>query len=382
MKLDSQSNLAKILQNKNPDSIVYAPNYWQWFAHQKNHGILPDEIKHCESQLDLISYLGLDTFSRNIYSRQEEYWFGGLCEEYIEGGSITSESSSQGGDIFTTRKYHLGNEELTENLQYVFKESTVVQKKFLIDDYTGQKELLERLAGSRRWKFNKDKFEDAQKRVGDKGVVVAGEFFSPLKMLHLVLGPISSVYLLMEQPEFAKTLLDLHEESQLDLVRQAMDGGARVIMAMDNLDTMFHPPQYVEQFSASFYEKASTICHEAGGQFFIHACGNQKENLKLISSLGVDGLEGVAFPPLGNVELAEAMEMTSDTFIITGGISAIETMDLTTRTQVNQYVKKLFSSLRPYKNRFIFSASCNTSIDTPWETIKYFRDAWLEYKDL
>ncbi len=62
--------------------------------------------------------------------------------------------------------------------------------------------------------------------------------------------------------------------------------------------------------------------------------------------------------------------------------SAIETMDLTTRTLVNQYVKKLFSSIRPYKNRFIFSASCNTSIDTPWETIKYFRDAWLEYKDL
>ena len=76
------------------------------------------------------------------------------------------------------------------------------------------------------------------------------------------------------------------------------------------------------------------------------------------------------------------MKMTSDKFIITGGISAIETRELTTAKEIHAYVKKLFTDLKPYKNRFIFSASCNTSINTPWETIKYFRDAWLEYQDL
>jgi uroporphyrinogen-III decarboxylase len=161
-----------------------------------------------------------------------------------------------------------------------------------------------------------------------------------------------------------------------------MANGVKAIMAMDNLDTMFHPPEYVENYSASFYEKASALCNEKGARLFIHACGNQKENLKLISSLNVGGLEGVAFPPLGNVELAEAMEMTSDKFIITGGISAMETRNLRTAKEINSYVKELFTALLPYKNRFIFSASCNTSIDTPWNTIKHFRDAWLEYKDL
>ena len=29
-------------------------------------------------------------------------------------------------------------------------------------------------------------------------------------------------------------------------------------------------------------------------------------------------------------------------------------------------------------NRFIFSASCNTSIRTRWEVLKWFRDAWRE----
>lgn len=52
--------------------FVYAPNYWQWFAHHKNHNLLPQEIRHCETQLDLIKYLGLDIFSRNIYCKQDE----------------------------------------------------------------------------------------------------------------------------------------------------------------------------------------------------------------------------------------------------------------------------------------------------------------------
>ncbi len=271
--------------------------------------------------------------------------------------------------------------ELTEQLRYVFSESTIVQKKFLITDYTQQQVLLEKFVASRKWNFNQTKYQTIEHEVGNKGIVVVGDFFSPLKMLHLVMNPINTVYFLMEEAEFAKNLLDLHEKAQLNLVKQCVSNGVKAIMAMDNLDTMFHPPSYVAEYSASFYQKASAICHAHGAKFFIHACGNQKENLPLIASYGVDGLEGVAFPPFGNVELDEAMQLTPSNFIITGGISAIETRDLKSKEEVFTYVKNLFERMKPYKNRFMFSASCNTPIDTKWETIKHLRDAWLEYKD-
>ncbi|MFC2113547.1 uroporphyrinogen decarboxylase family protein, partial [Bacteroidota bacterium] len=259
---------------------------------------------------------------------------------------------------------------------------TVVQKEFLIKDYTAEFCLLEDFLRARKWVFNPGKFAAIQGEVGTDGVVVVGDFYSPLKMLHLTMGPINSVYFLMEHPEKAKLLLDIHEEAQLKIIRETMENGVKVIMAMDNLDTMFHPPEYVRQYSASFYEKASSICHEYGGKFFIHACGNQKDNLELIASLGVDGLEGVVFPPMGNVELDEAMELSSGNFIITGGISAVETKELKIREEVFNYVENLFTRLKPYKNRFIFAASCNTAINTPWETIKHFRDAWNEFKSI
>ena len=154
--------------------------------------------------------------------------------------------------------------------------------------------------------------------------------------------------------------------------------GVRVMMAMDNLDAAFHTPAYVENYSASFYEKAASICHQHGSLLFIHACGRQKANLRRIASYGVDGLEGVAFPPLGDVELDEALRLSGDRLIITGGISAMETDRLQTRAEVDRYVRDLFRRLEPWAHRFVLAASCATPFNAPWPTLLHLRDAWLE----
>ncbi len=382
MKLSPKDEIGLVLKNEVPSRFIFAPNYWQWFAHHKNHGILPEEIRHCDTQLDMISFLGADVFSRNIYCKQDEAWIGGICDEYLEDGEIVTSIEPDGSNKTISREYRFTSGKLSEKLTYVFDESTIVQKDFLVTDYKEQNSLFEQLVASRKWKFNKAKYEKVCQEVGERGVNIVGDLFSPLKMLHFTMGPINSVYFLLENPDFAKRVLDLHEKAMLDLAAQCVQNGVPVIMSMDNLDTIFHPPHFVEAYSASFYEKASAVCHENGARFFIHACGNQKENLKLISSLNVDGLEGFAFPPIGNIELDEAAQWTHDKFIITGGISAIETRDLKTKKEIFNYVENLFTRMKPYKNRFIFSASCNTAINASWETIKHFRDAWLEYRDL
>ena len=377
-----KAQITSVLNRCVPARFVYAPNYWQWFAHQCNHRLLPGEAAHCRTQLDLIRHLGLDVFSRNIYSDEQQYWFGGLAEEEWRGIEVHIKDYRENGDRLIQKIYRTRYGELTERLRYDYKHSTLIQEKFLIDDYEKQVDALEEIILARHWKFNCARYKEVQGNTGADGIVIAGELHSPLKMLHFFAGPVAATYFLTDYPERSREILKIHEDAQLDLVRQMANTGVAVVMSMDNLDTMFHPPSYVEKYSASFYEKASRICHEYGSVFFIHACGRQRDNLALISSLGVDGLEGAAFPPLGDIELDEAMRITGDRFIITGGISAIETRDLTTREQVYGYVKELFKRMKPYANRFIFSASCNTSINTNWDTIKYFRDAWLKYGEI
>jgi Uroporphyrinogen decarboxylase (URO-D) len=374
--------VSRILHREDPGRIVYAPNYWQWDAHVRNQRIdIPDLPKE-HTQLDVIRALGLDLFSRNIYADPYVHWFGGLVKTDWEGVEYSEEKSFDGRDILYVRSYRTRQGTLSERLRYIMGESTLVQEEFLVKDFKTDLPAYREILKARRFSFRRGRWKDEAAAVGDDGVVVAGEVYSPLKMFHIHLGAVNSVYALTDYPDESKELLDLHEEQMLTLIEEMAAQGVPAIMSMDNLDAAFHPPQYVESYSASFYRRASAICHRNQSTFFIHACGQQRANIRLISGLGVDGLEGVAFPPLGDIELEEAMELSGDSFIITGGISAMETRDLSGRDEVFAYVKNLFTRMRPYRHRFIFSASCNTSIDTSWETLLLFRDAWNEYKDL
>lgn len=380
--LSHKVRLGRILNRMDPGEIVYAPNYWQWFTHHQHHHTLPPEFQSCQSQLDLIDHLGLAVFSRNIYCDQEAGWFGGFTKEEYDGCSVQLQTTKEGKDALTTRRIQTPTGPLVERQRYIWAESTVVQEEFLVDSYTTQRETFEQWVKSRSWHFNSAAYQAEQKRVGDRGLVIAGELVSPLKMLHLVLGPVNTTYLAVDFPDFTAHICSLHEKAQLDLVKQMVRAQVQVMMAMDNLDSVFHPPAYVEQFSASFYRQAAAICHEEGSHFFIHACGNQAVNLARISELGVDGLEGVAYPPLGDVSLVEAMQATGDRFLITGGISATEFERLKTRDQVFNYVQALFKQMKPFRHRFVFSASCNTPINASYEQMIWFRDAWKTFKGL
>jgi Uroporphyrinogen decarboxylase (URO-D) len=372
------TQVRRVLQRRRPDRVVYAPNYWQWFAHHRNHGLLPPEIAHCRTQLDLIRHLGLDVFSRNVYCDQSHCWFGGLAEEVWDGVEVCEDVHFEGRDRVIVRSYHTRLGTLTERQRHVFADSTLVQEKFALEGAADPLAALEELVKARRWKFAADRYAREQELAGDDGIVVAGELFSPLKALHLLAGAVETTYLIADEEERVRDLLAVHEAAQLDLARQIAVAGVPAMMAMDNLDAAFHTPEYLDKFSASFYEQAGRIAREHGSSFWIHACGRQRINLRRIDALGVDGLEGVAYPPLGDIELDEVMRLTSERFLITGGISAIETEKFQSAGEVRRYVGGLMERMRPYSHRFMLAASCNTSIRTPWKVIEWFRDAWRE----
>ena len=368
-----------ILHRRSAGRVVYSPNYWQWFTHHTQHGTLPPQLAGIDSQLALIRHLGLDVFSRNIYCDPTHYWFGGLANEALDGVEVETVRRIEGRDTVTERTYRTRKGNLTERLRYVFSESTLVQEKFLLDDCDSQLEAFDALVHARRWRFDRELFLQWQQAVGADGIVNAGELFSPLKLVHLAAGASEAVFLLEDHPERCREWLAAHEAAQIDLVRQMLDAGVQSMISMDNLDAAFHPPAYLEAWSAGFYEKASRLCRENDATFFIHACGRQRVLLPIVAALGVDGLEGVAFPPLGDVSMEEAFRLAGDRLIITGGISAQETERFTTRDEVRWYVENLVRRLRPFLHRFMLSASCNTSILTPWEVLEWFRDAWLEF---
>jgi hypothetical protein len=52
---------------------------------------------------------------------------------------------------------------------------------------------------------------------------------------------------------------------------------------------------------------------------------------------------------------------------------------LSTREAAFSYISELLRRMAPYGHRFVLSSSCSTQVSAPWEMMKHFRDAWLEY---
>ena len=192
--------ITAVLDRRRPERMVYAPNYWQWFEHQSNHS-LPPEIAQCQSQLELIRGLGLDVFSRNIYSPQQTGWFGGLAEVVWTDVVCQQRETRHGRDRVFERTYRTRKGTLTERQRYVFDQSTLVQDKFLVDDPAGQIDALEELVRGRRWRFLADRYRAIDQQLGDDGLVIAGELFSPLKLLHMAMNPVESCYFLVDAPQ-------------------------------------------------------------------------------------------------------------------------------------------------------------------------------------
>jgi hypothetical protein len=377
---DDESPIRRVLRRQEPDRFVYAPNYWQWFTHHQRHGILPQELQHCRTQIDMIRYLEQDVFSRNIYCDPLQYWFGGLVKPIYDGITYTEHLTEQpDGNRLTVKTYETGLGTLTEELLYIHEQSTLIQKKHLIDSSGKELPAFLELVRSTHYDFDTDNYFRFIKTLRSDEMVVAGEVFSPLKLFHLAANPTETIFLLTDHSKECNEIIQYHLESQLAIIRKMVENKVEVVMAMDNLDSAFHTKKYLDHYSAEFYRRASEICHEYGALFFIHACGQQKAILKQIVSYGVDGLEGVSFPPLGDIELLDAFQITAPNFLMTGGVGVHQSTRFTSQEDADLYVRTLFESVRSFRNRFIFSASCNVPINVTWDSICYTNDAWKKY---
>ena len=371
--MTSRERLLAVLGGQLPDRVPFAPNIWQWFEYHKLQGSLPKELQVCDSHLEASRVLGVDIFSRNLATDIRMRWFGShALPTYRETEVVETLAADRRHLIYRTSEGTL-----SEVLEFQREGCTLVQLEYLFKDFDKEKAAWKALYEDLQLSFDWESFHRLSRTVGDEGIVIAGEITSPLKQLHLCARADQTTFLLVDHEIEMMDLMAVYAEKALGLIEEMAKGGVRVIMSMDNLDSTFYPPPYFERYCSEFYSKAAELCHRHGSYLFSHACGNQRSILPQVVQCGIDGLEGIAFPPLGDIDLWDARE-AGESFVVVGGLSAVELEGPVTRQASEEYVKKLFHRMRPLE-RFIFSMSCNTSIRTRWDTLRYYRDAWMKY---
>ncbi len=377
------------------DRVPWTPMVYQWFWVNKYNGTLPPEIAACETAMDALREMKADVFAKHeafcVYagysqcSLRSEYSGAKLRQPVVKScmmdvfgpnGNIDFKGLSNRTDVISTPKG-----ELTAEWVYDELAGAPFEGKHYLADFNRDFERVRALLSDIEFHINVDRWVKLQAELADDGVAHFRIPPTPLKILHWLAGPEQAIYFICDYPDKVMELVRLYEAKRLELVRKAADiPGTLVFTSGDNMDSMMYGPPFFDDFCGHSFRQISEVIHERGKLLFTHACGQLAGVIKLCADSGVDGMEGMAPPPLGDLGFGDARKLLGPKFVLQGGMTYTEEemKGSDARGRIFASVRDLFETL-PDKRRFVFSSGCCLSPRSSYENILALRDACWEY---
>ena len=404
MPTTPRENLLRLLKGEPPEWVPFVPEMISWFQFYKNAGTLPKEIAHCRSIQEVFTAMEWDSFMKqagtfpDIDNETGEILNGPVTGhggshfvriEYTGDLEVTCTDKSENECQVCMSTIRNGNEVQIHTphgdleLGYAWKQesATTFEQGWLWRDFDTQYQAVKYFCENEHFHFDTDAYLKAEKEAGDTGIPMVLITQTPLKLMHLLAGPENGfLFILDHEPEILE-LMELHTEKTLVYLREALEAGTLVFNSMDNLNTQFFPPDFIDKYCREHFRRCAELIHEKDGFLWCHACGQISEIVDNVKDCNIDGLEGVAHPPLGDMTLSESLKAFGDGFTIAGGMTCYEEeVKGNAKEFIDDYVKKTFDSLRPREFRgFIFGSACCVMPPTPWDNIRYFFDACRKY---
>jgi hypothetical protein len=175
------------------------------------------------------------------------------------------------------------------------------------------------LVDARTYVLDASKLAQMEAMVGEEGVLAIEIPRRPYSdVLHELLGW-SEGLLLLNEPA-VEEIISILESKLQRLVREIAELAGQVVLAPDNLDGQFIPPVTFKAHLADSYRVTTEALHQHDKYLVVHIGGPIRHLLAPLAEAGVDGVEGIAGPPQGDVTLAEARQIAGPELTLWGGI--------------------------------------------------------------
>ncbi len=388
--MTGRERLLAAFRGEMPDRVPFSPNLYHWFYFHLAKGTLPEELAHARHPFEALRFLGADILARwDTQPATREVYSGGCYSVEYAGASEFDVPVITAFNKYPPRKNEIRQRFVTPYgvliRTWTLTEETgadFVSAHWWKDwtEYNAVRFMLE----SKHYVFDAAEFHRWVERVGEDGIVMVHLTQSPLKTFHWLAGPENASLFLADHPAEMKCLARLHEQKALALLESIVDlAGAEVFISLDNLDSLFYSPSLYREYCHPFFAQAAEIIHGRSKIFLVHACGRNRALLPLAGLSGIDCLEGLTPPPLGDVELAQARQLAgNENFTVNGGMDAARLqIGPGAETRLHDYTRQLFERMGD-KRHFILACSCATPVTAPWQNLVYFRDAAREYGQL
>ncbi|MDR4987633.1 MAG: uroporphyrinogen decarboxylase family protein [Bacteroidales bacterium] len=197
-------------------------------------------------------------------------------------------------------------------------------------------------------------------------VPVIGWIEGPLAEACDLAGVSDMLMMLMMDPESSEVLLDKCLEMAKNFSKAQLDAGCRIIGMGDAVCSQIDAGTY-DTFVRDRHKEIISFVHEHGGLVKLHICGNITHLLPSISELHADivDLDWQVGP-------GEARKILGEKVILCGNINPVLVQDLSAE-EVYSQAKELVDSQKG--QRFILSAGCEITVNTPADNLMAMRRA-------
>ena len=226
--------------------------------------------------------------------------------------------------------------------------------------------------------FTTAAFRHALKLMGDT-LSVHSFVGAPLTALFAVAGIEEALIGLLEAPEHCKMMLEFLTEASKTCVDNMLALGMHAICVTAPFEgaSFISKPMYAE-FAAPYTKQLVAHINSTGAPCYIHMCGKISDRLELLADSGIDGLECLDPPPLGDVELDDAVARIGQRVFIKGNIDPVNTLLAKTPQEVYDDAAERIKTAAG-TGRYILSTACSVAADTPAENLQILVKAAEKY---
>jgi hypothetical protein len=208
---------------------------------------------------------------------------------------------------------------------------------------------------------------------------VHGEVTSPLDYVLDLFGFEAAMLGFVDDPGRAAAVLDRFTSGIVGLAQGLVAAGADAVkISSPFAGAGFCSTEFYRTFVLPYEGRIARAVEARGARAYLHTCGDIHDRLELMAGAGASGIECLDPPPLGRVDLEDAVRRVGGRIFIKGNIDPVHVLLAAGPDEVRADARRRVAIGRP-GGRYILSTACSIAPATPPENVAVLAEVADEY---
>ena len=372
--MTSRQRLQATIRHEEPDRVPICPRCYDYLRGVEGCSCWTHFLRFAE-RMDIDPLIIVEPKWNNYLLRHSGPY------DDLEGIDVEIEITSESQRTLVRRRFHTPVGELTD-LRQIPSRDSLITLDHMVENLIKGREDLEKIP------FILPKPETAylgdviavKELVGERGLVECRPTQGTDQFVVDAVGVERSMLLYFDDRDMLEELVRTFNSYNQAIMRRALEAGVDMIFdAWYNfsLSVGWSPEQWKEIVLPHIRQNVE-LTHEFGAIYHYYDDGKMDKTLEHLADAGVDVVDTLTPPPLGDVDLRSAKSRVGDRVCLKGNVEVVTVILQGQPEEIRRAVQEAIEIGAP-GGGFIMASSDSLRPETPWENVKAYFDAAKEF---